>query len=240
MYQDPEMNNQFENIIGSAGLFEDKKVRHGFIKKVYSLLSIQLLITVAIVALFALNDALNGWAKTNRWFPIASFSVAFVILITISCMGELRRKHIHNLIALFAFTIAESLMLAAVTVMFHTKVLMIAGGLTFVICMGLTLFALQTRYDFTTKSGIMMTVLLVALLGSILSIIYQSRATEIGISSVMAIIMGIFLVIDTQMIMGGTHKIQISPEEYIFAAINLYLDIINMFLQILTIIGHDR
>lgn len=37
--------------------------------------------------------------------------------------------------------------------------------------------------------------------------------------------------------MGGKHKYSISPEEYIFAALNLYLDIVNIFLYILTIIG---
>jgi len=39
------------------------------------------------------------------------------------------------------------------------------------------------------------------------------------------------------MMMGGNHKFAISPEEYIFAAIALYLDIINIFLYILRILG---
>ena len=40
--------------------------------------------------------------------------------------------------------------------------------------------------------------------------------------------------------MGGKHKYSLSPEEYIFAALNLYLDIINLFLYILRIIGAAR
>ena len=39
------------------------------------------------------------------------------------------------------------------------------------------------------------------------------------------------------MMMGGNHKFSISPEEYIFAAIAIYLDIINIFLYILRIVG---
>ena len=38
------------------------------------------------------------------------------------------------------------------------------------------------------------------------------------------------------MIVGGTHKVQMSPEEYVFAALTLYLDIINIFLYILQIL----
>ena len=34
------------------------------------------------------------------------------------------------------------------------------------------------------------------------------------------------------MIMGG-HKFSISPEEYVFAAIAIYLDILNLFIYIL-------
>jgi protein lifeguard len=48
------------------------------------------------------------------------------------------------------------------------------------------------------------------------------------------------LIYDTQMMMGGKHKYSISPEEYIFAALNLYLDIVQIFMHILTIIGATR
>ena len=37
--------------------------------------------------------------------------------------------------------------------------------------------------------------------------------------------------------MGGGKQYALSPEEYIFAALNLYLDIINLFLFILRIIA---
>ena len=47
-----------------------------------------------------------------------------------------------------------------------------------------------------------------------------------------ALIFSVYLVYDTQMMMGGGHKYSISPEEYIFAAVALYLDIINLFINI--------
>ena len=40
--------------------------------------------------------------------------------------------------------------------------------------------------------------------------------------------------------LGGKHKYSLSPEEYIFAALNLYLDIINIFMYLLGIIGSSR
>ena len=49
-----------------------------------------------------------------------------------------------------------------------------------------------------------------------------------------------YIVFDTQLMLGGKHKYSLSPEEYIFAALNLYLDIVNLFLFILTIVGAAR
>jgi len=42
------------------------------------------------------------------------------------------------------------------------------------------------------------------------------------------------LVIDTQLIVGGRSSIQLSPEEYIAGALQLYIDIVYIFLIILS------
>ena len=50
-----------------------------------------------------------------------------------------------------------------------------------------------------------------------------------------AALFSLFIIYDTHMLMR-----RLSAEEYIFAAINLYLDILNLFLHILRILGNDR
>ena len=62
----------------------------------------------------------------------------------------------------------------------------------------------------------------------------------IGYGSAGALIFSLYIVYDTQLMMGGKHKYSLSPEEYVFAALSLYLDIINLFLYILMIIGAAR
>ncbi|ELW56950.1 Farnesyl pyrophosphate synthase [Tupaia chinensis] len=52
---------------------------------------------------------------------------------------------------------------------------------------------------------------------------------------------GKYLVMDVQLMVGGRHHhSDLDPEEYIFAALNIYLDIINLFLFILQLIGLGR
>jgi len=51
-----------------------------------------------------------------------------------------------------------------------------------------------------------------------------------------------FIVYDTQKMIGlwGGHKVQFNIDDYCLAALNLYLDIINLFLQILQMFGDKK
>ena len=48
------------------------------------------------------------------------------------------------------------------------------------------------------------------------------------------------LYVDVRLVVGGKRKIAFSPEEYIFAALIIYLDIIEIFIYILLIVGGKR
>ena len=70
-----------------------------------------------------------------------------------------------------------------------------------------------------------------------LCITLTSRWLMIGYGSLGALVFSLYIVYDTQLMMGGKHKYALSPEEYIFAALNLYLDFIQLFRFILMIVG---
>ena len=63
----------------------------------------------------------------------------------------------------------------------------------------------------------------------------QGELLDRGIAAAGAILFSMFIIFDTHMIM---HKV--SPEEYIHASVNLYLDIINLFLHILRLLGERK
>lgn len=66
------------------------------------------------------------------------------------------------------------------------------------------------------------------------SFIYFSRKYDAFIFALIvltgALLFSFYLIYDTQLMMGGNHKYSISPEEYVFASLNIYLDIIMIFL----------
>uniref|UniRef100_A0A4W5JSL4 Uncharacterized protein n=1 Tax=Hucho hucho TaxID=62062 RepID=A0A4W5JSL4_9TELE len=81
--------------------------------------------------------------------------------------------------------------------------------------------------------------LIVLLLFSILCIFIRHRILHIVYASLGALLFTCFLAVDTQLLLGNK-KLALSPEEYIFAALNLYTDIINIFLYVLAIVGRSR
>ena len=57
--------------------------------------------------------------------------------------------------------------------------------------------------------------------------------TAIGLGTVGALLSCLYVVYDTQMMLGGQHRYALDPEDYVFASLNLYLDVINIFLYAL-------
>lgn len=220
--------------------FSTESIRRGFIRKVYSILSVQLLATFGAVMLFAHNDGTREFAENNIWLLIVSIILVFVALITMCCCEGVRRTSPHNMIFLSLFTIGEAITVAYGTIRFDKDVVMMAIGLTAVVVIALTVFAFQTKWDFTICGGTLFAALFVFIMvGFIISFtgLGRSRSGELIMSSIGVLIFSAYLIYDTQMIMGGDHKYSMSPEEYIFGAITLYLDIINLFLYILRILG---
>lgn len=227
--------------------FSDKSIRRGFIRKVYSILMLQLLITAGIISFFFFNKSAKEYAQNNLWLFILAFVVVFVTMIALACCGEVRRKAPMNFILLTVFTLAEGFLLAVVTSRYKADSVLMAVGITAALCLGLTLFAFQTKWDFTLCGGFLfIAVLLLMIFGFVISILAMTSALanfkilNLVYASCGALLFSIYLIYDTQLMMGGSHKYSISPEEYIFAALNLYLDIVNIFIYILTIIGAAR
>lgn len=88
--------------------------------------------------------------------------------------------------------------------------------------------------------GFVLVSLTVLLIFGILAAIWSNAIVNMVYACLGVLLFSFYLVFDTQLIIGGNHKFAYSPEEYVFAALNLYLDIINLFMYILAIIGGSK
>ncbi|KAK4324362.1 hypothetical protein Pmani_004989 [Petrolisthes manimaculis] len=231
-FRDPEMNAEFE--------FSEKSVRAGFIRKVYAILSLQLVVTFGIVAIFVFIDGVQDYAARTPALFYSAIVITLVLIIALACGGNFRRKTPYNYIALAIFTLSEGYLLGCASATYDKWEVILAIGVTLIVTIALTIFAFQTKIDFTMMSGLLFTLLMVLMMFGIFALIFQDKVLNILYGCLGALIFSFYLVFDTQMMLGGNHKYSISPEEYIFAALNLYLDIINLFLYLLAIIGGSR
>lgn len=218
--------------------FSDAAIRRGFIRKVYLTLMIQLLVTVGIICAFLYWEDLGSWTWDNPWFHYTMMALVMVLIVALSCCSNLRRQVPLNFIALGLFTIAEGLMLGSVTVFYEAEAVLWAVGATALVSFALTLFAMQSKWDFTGANGSLWVFAWTLFSFALLCAILRSQYLNILYACLGTLLFSLYLVFDTQLILGGKHrKYEVSPEEYVFAALNLYLDIVLLFLLLLRLIG---
>ena len=117
---------------------------------------------------------------------------------------------------------------------------MVCVGLAFAVTLALTLYAVCTKTDFTMCTGMMIVLAVIALVLSITSIFMQWVAWwHPFVAAILLVIYSVFLIYDTQLIVGkGKHSI--SMDDYIMGAMILYVDIITIFVEMLSICGTNE
>jgi protein lifeguard len=93
-----------------------------------------------------------------------------------------------------------------------------------------------TKTDFTTMGPYLMVVLLGLIGFGFILIFWHNPILQLVYACLGAIIFSIYLIYDTQLII-GKGQYSYSLDDAYLAAVQLYLDIINLFLFILSIIG---
>ncbi|CAI6376274.1 unnamed protein product [Macrosiphum euphorbiae] len=184
-----------------------------------------------------LHDETKIYLQAHPGLAIIALVITFGTLIALACCENVRRKSPLNIILLFVFTLSESFLIAVSVSLYYPEQVLLALGLTILICFALTIFAFQTKIDFTVMGGFLIIAVIVLLVATIVFSFFPGKMKTIIIASAGAIIFSLYLIYDIQMMVGGNHKYSISPEEHIFAALTIYIDIVNIFLYILTIIG---
>ncbi|WED28213.1 Bax inhibitor-1/YccA family protein [Vibrio sp. DW001] len=107
-----------------------------------------------------------------------------------------------------------------------------ALGMTGLVTMGLSAYAITSKKDFSFMRSFLMAGLIIVIVASLLNIFFvQSSMMHIVISSVSAMVFSGFILYDTGRIVRGEET------NYINATISMYLNILNLFVSLLHILG---
>ncbi|CAE7179868.1 Faim2 [Symbiodinium necroappetens] len=248
-----------------AGI-RDVDVRMGFIRKVYGILGAQMVVTTIIASLITIYGEhlvrYNPALVTS--LMVVSMVASFCTMCVFICCPDTMRKSPTNYLLLLCFTVAESVMVGFICVQYTVQSVLVTLGITAALVLALSLFALQTTYDFTGFMPYLFALVCsLCLFGLVMSIFawFICRMCEIvgtGAFKVLrlgeirvcrnmiyaglgAVIFSFYIIFDTQLIVGGKHnKFRFSIDDYCMAAINIYVDIIQLFLFLLQLLGDRR
>ena len=205
-----------------------------FVKRVYQLLAGSLIAGAvgAYVGLGFVQNMINPATGSLTFMYWGAVILEFILLFALYIA---KNKTPLNLILLFAFTFMTGFTLAPTLAMFISAnmgyVIAEAFLLTAVAFGALTIFAMNTKKDFTGIGKILFITLIVLVVAAILNIFLHLPWLQLLIASVGAILFSFFILYDTQNIIRGNVTNEIE------AAVALYLDFLNLFVSLLQILG---
>ncbi|XP_034100919.1 protein lifeguard 1 [Drosophila albomicans] len=216
--------------------FEDDSSRRAFISKVCCILAFQLAITAGITCIFVFVESANLWLREHIWITFIAIGIFMILSMVLMCYIQVARKVPINYILLILCTVSMSIMVSASCLWHEPMQILTAVGITAAVCIALALFAAFAPWDFTGCGPFLCILMLVLVLLGIVNIFVHSRTLLWIIVCVGILLFSMYLVYDVQMMVGG-HKNQYSEEDYIVAALCIYIDVVQMFLYILMLLG---
>jgi len=109
-------------------------------------------------------------------------------------------------------------------------ILQALGG-TALIFFALSGYALTSKKDFSFMGGFLMVGLIVVLIAGVANIFFQIPALSLAISSAVIMVMSGLILFDTSRIIHG------GETNYIRATVSLYLNVYNIFVHLLSLLG---
>ena len=207
-------------------------VRSGFVKRVYALLLMQLLLTGGTTALMVFDATVNDFVQST---PELIIVAAVGGLCTICPLFAYKSRHPYNLIFLLLFTLFESYTTGFVVITYASlgmgTLIVWALGATMLVFGVLTCVVHFTGKDMTGLGPYLMTGLVALLLICLVGMIMPTMLMNGIIASLGMLVFSGLVLYDTSLMLK-----YMGPDDAVIAAVQLYLDFVNLFLYILALL----
>ncbi|KAG5554864.1 hypothetical protein RHGRI_012434 [Rhododendron griersonianum] len=212
--------------------YGENQLRWGFIRKVYGIVAAQLVLTTIVSFVTVLYSPINDLLRGNSGLLLFFL---FLPLVLLWPMYVYQQRHPLNLIVLGLFTVSLSLTVGVSCANTDGKIVLEALILTSAVVASLTgyaFWAAKKGKDFSYLGPILFTSLFTLMLAGFLQMFFPLGSTSVAIyGGISAVIFSGYIVYDTDNLIK-----RFSYDEYIWASVTLYLDILNLFLAILRVL----
>ncbi|CAM0955592.1 unnamed protein product [Alopecurus aequalis] len=213
----------------------ENALRWGFIRKVYGILCAQLLLTTVVSAVTVFHPTLNATLSSN---PVLALLLAVVPFILMIPLYHYQHRHPHNLVFLGLFTLCLSFSIGVACANTEGTIVLQALVLTSAVVVSLTAYtfwASKKGKEFGYLGPFLFSALTVLVITSFIQVFFPfGPASNVVIGGFGALVFSGFIIYDTENLI-KRH----SYDEYIWASVELYLDILNLFLTILQMLKQN-
>ncbi|SEO51462.1 Bax inhibitor-1/YccA family protein [Aquisalimonas asiatica] len=209
-----------ERVVSTSGAraIETNKV----IRNTYVLLSM----TLAFSAVMA-GVAMVSNAPPMPWFIVLAGYFGLLFLTNALRNSGWGLASVFALTGFMGYTLGPILSFYLTAVSNGSEIVLTAFGGTAAIFIGLSVYALSTRKDFSFMGGFLFAGILVAFLAGLGAMVFQMPGMMLGVSAMFILLMSALILYQTSaMIHGG-------ETNYIMATVGLYIAIYNLFTSLL-------
>ncbi|KAJ9537687.1 hypothetical protein OSB04_030420 [Centaurea solstitialis] len=207
----------------------ENQLRWGFIRKVYGILAAQMVLTTAVSFLTVLYAPINDLLRGNSGLLLFFVFLPFILLWPLHVYQQ---KHPLNFVFLGLFTASLSLTVGVSCANTDGKIVLEALILTSAVVSSLTAYtfwASKKGKDFSFLGPILFTSLIILLVTTFMQMFFPVGPTSNAIiGGLGAVVFSGYIIYDTENLIK-----RFTYDEYIWASVTLYLDILNLFLAIL-------
>ncbi|CAM8927043.1 unnamed protein product [Rhodiola kirilowii] len=209
--------------------YAENQLRWGFVRKVYGILAAQIVLTTIVSSFTVLYAPLNDLLRGNSALLLILVFLPFLLLWPLYVYQQ---KHPVNLVILALFTTCLSLTVGVSCANTDGTIVLQALFLTSVVVSSLTAYtfwASKKGKDFNYLGPFLFSCLMVLVMTGMVQMFFPIEPTmNVIYGGVGAMVFSGYIVYDTDnLIKRHTY------DEYIWASVTLYLDILNLFLTIL-------
>ncbi|MBV6522257.1 MAG: Inner membrane protein YbhL [Gemmatimonadaceae bacterium] len=206
--------------------------RAALVRRTYTLIFVSILVTIGGVALGLGQPSIMQAVVEHRFITLL---LTFAPLLAAM---SFRDAFPANIGLVFLFTFIEGVAISPIIYVMGREqpgVIAQAGFLTAASFFGLTAYAWLSRRDFSAWGSFFFVGLIVLVITSLLNLFFQNQTASLWIAGATVLVFSGLLIYDTWRL-----KNVFGPNDYVIAAVTIYLDLLNMFMAILTLLGGRR
>lgn len=213
---------------------DNPQLRWSFIRKIYTIISLQLLLTIAVASIIVMVRPISVFFATTQAGLVIYILLIISPFVVLCPLHYYHQRHPVNYFLLGLFTLTLSFAIGLTCAYTSGKVILEAAILTAVVVVSLTLYtfwAAKRGQDFNFLGPFLFGAVMVLLVFGLIQMFFPLGKISVMIYGGLAsIIFCGYILYDTDNLIK-----RYSYDEYIWASVALYLDIINLFLSLLTI-----